>query len=1419
MSLLYKLWEFLPGILIGAWTGYITNEIALRMIFKEYRIGIFGLGGVIPKTRAEFTQGIIDLVNDELIRPEALGERIQKSEFTDAAARILMDTASRVLSYIENNATVSSLLADIKNGNPDENITEWAADVSLTTLAADCGALWQKLIYTVVNSKDIQNAISRFASKLPRTPEFYAACGDFARNFDNIRLKSMLGERYFTDIKEKLSYAFSDIAVTVGVELYRDAEEFSRAAADLLIDSRTLDRLSRAVENKNLAELLDFTDFNGWREFVGKRPSGAGAGIPSGDISKFIDALFGCSRFNDLQLGHFIRSDTPELDTALTGVYALLTGYTRDLLEKHCDELTAMLESSVEHSLSVLETNRPGLAAYARRALYSGVADSRKLYERLAAFAVSWCAGLSDKHTAGDFIAKIFEKDIRLILGLDFAVRLKRGDIFDLKHIYAAARDAVAGGLARLPEMLGRISISDTLKGLGGEGRAKTAASLSGIFNAAIRRALTSNGPARIKAKETFAAYINELGETEVSEFIKLGEKNDASGKGRMYNVILPKLILGLGKNIGAQPGLSLINYLPDAALAFIRKAIQGAFTNIKTSGIIYAVKTSITALSRREQASGLFSSIFNSLSDRFESVVRGKINEAIKRKLDGYKDDELSSLARTFFGQLKHIALLGAVMGALIGVLTTVSNRFVENLAVGGGSRTAAVISVAANIALYALIGLITNIAALELLFRPRRELRLPGFSLQSVISRNKDRFAGAVGKFLATLTADSEKSGGVSGMSAERFSEVFETQINRAVPILVKEYGTSSAARKAASGLTPKLRSALIGNSDYIASYVADNLPRLIKAMGGSSAEQVQPQAPVDILKTGGDGPESGSAGAGPENRSDMTSLKTGSAGVSFENGSAEASLENGSAGAYEWLFDALIALLNSDINAYDIFSAANAGFIEKEIRELLYDIDSIELRGLSRHMAGSLYGNFLDRNAQKPVLPPRNELKTILQRALTSETILGFLGNVLFKPPGPERKGAMPEDALVRFAVEECQKQSPRLSESLRLSCRKLLIDNSELIAKTFASVVSGRSGFLASFVMRVTDGEAFINIAAQNFFAVQIPAFIDRRAGEIDEILERLLLHMLKLLSDERFNDRFFRVDTRKMSESIYDIIKDEQVAGAAADVLADILSDLFGDATVKETAAVFGADTARGLLMRLEALIRPFCETLTEGARIEAEDLARVSASFCEKIIRVAGPRITAADIFGGVRRSDLSLIAESLIKTFFRAGRMKAFLRDSLPDGDGEEGETLRVVVAALINGMLAGEDGQDMENIITALITRASDRFGEIWKDDFSAGVSRLFADAGSDALIAGMADIVGAVDLRSLAEEQINKMDTRSIERVFRSFAGRYIRRLKLYGLWGGVFGAHPVLPAATAVAAALGYLTRRVRGRQKS
>jgi uncharacterized membrane protein YheB (UPF0754 family) len=77
---------FLIPPVVGAFIGYSTNVVAIRMLFRPLKeVRIFGIRlpftpGVLPKQRYKLAQSIGAMVERELLTPEILRERLGKSE-------------------------------------------------------------------------------------------------------------------------------------------------------------------------------------------------------------------------------------------------------------------------------------------------------------------------------------------------------------------------------------------------------------------------------------------------------------------------------------------------------------------------------------------------------------------------------------------------------------------------------------------------------------------------------------------------------------------------------------------------------------------------------------------------------------------------------------------------------------------------------------------------------------------------------------------------------------------------------------------------------------------------------------------------------------------------------------------------------------------------------------------------------------------------------------------------------------------------------------------------------------------------------------------------------------------------------------------------------------------------------------------
>ena len=77
--------QLLIMIFISATIGWITNWVAIKMLFrphKEINFGLFKIQGLIPKRKAEIGSGIANIIQNELISVKDVISNIDREDFS-----------------------------------------------------------------------------------------------------------------------------------------------------------------------------------------------------------------------------------------------------------------------------------------------------------------------------------------------------------------------------------------------------------------------------------------------------------------------------------------------------------------------------------------------------------------------------------------------------------------------------------------------------------------------------------------------------------------------------------------------------------------------------------------------------------------------------------------------------------------------------------------------------------------------------------------------------------------------------------------------------------------------------------------------------------------------------------------------------------------------------------------------------------------------------------------------------------------------------------------------------------------------------------------------------------------------------------------------------------------------------------------
>ena len=92
--------QLLVMVLISGAIGWITNWVAIKMLFrphKEMNFGLFKIQGLIPKRKAEIGTGIASIIQNELISVKDVISNIDREEFSKRLNSLIDDVLDKNL--------------------------------------------------------------------------------------------------------------------------------------------------------------------------------------------------------------------------------------------------------------------------------------------------------------------------------------------------------------------------------------------------------------------------------------------------------------------------------------------------------------------------------------------------------------------------------------------------------------------------------------------------------------------------------------------------------------------------------------------------------------------------------------------------------------------------------------------------------------------------------------------------------------------------------------------------------------------------------------------------------------------------------------------------------------------------------------------------------------------------------------------------------------------------------------------------------------------------------------------------------------------------------------------------------------------------------------------------------------------------
>ncbi|MFW5981844.1 MAG: DUF445 family protein, partial [Halanaerobiaceae bacterium] len=704
--------QIITQILAGAFTGYTTNSLAIKMLFKNY--GPFG--GVIVKTRKEFIENISQLVENDIIKAHTLEKTLKKPEIKHSLEEIIGDFFDDIIAR-------EIHLGDINGiNNTYQNFTEYVAKkgngyfqegIEIISPAINFAQLITPEEFSYLSKKINSQIIKLTAESIP----FQREIDIFFSEINDKKISSFFAEDFLKELNSNLKYLFkesqnnnnikeltgnfiSDIYSIIKVEklqkeIYQKIKDKSlkdynfKQKYFINLKEKCIEILNRKESKDSLTSIINKNQEINLKSFINDEMNI--------EINKLSAKK---SKLITNELNQWLSKNQ-------TSVNDIFNKLINDTFEE--EALRSPFKTKIKKSAYQLyqNNNQLNFSEVLGNSL-DKLINNEQTQKRISNYILEKIKDIKHDTDPEILAEKIISETINNLQDIsdDFTKELENLKISELID------------LNKLPELM------DLIKN-------KNIQEL--IYNILINRLdnylLTfSNQKLAAITENIDSKIINK----KISSFFENQQKQiENILKEELYDKYKDRPLSSLNINLEN-------TNLEQKIENFVGKQ-KKKFCDIELKQV-YDKITGYTAYQDK-----LSTKIIDYISGNLEFLLQGNISSAIKNNLEKISDEEIKDILEDFVGkELKPITYFGALLGiitAFLLYLLQLNFHLDSNL------------YIPVSMLVYGFIGYITNVIAIKMIFKPYQKKTLLGIPIPftpGVVSKEKERFAQSVGDFI---------------------------------------------------------------------------------------------------------------------------------------------------------------------------------------------------------------------------------------------------------------------------------------------------------------------------------------------------------------------------------------------------------------------------------------------------------------------------------------------------------------------------------------------------------------------------------------------------------------------------------------------------------------------------------------------
>jgi len=1365
----------------GGVAGYITNKYAVNMLFKEYTP--LKLGGVIKKKKEKFIEEISELVERDIINAETLKAEISNKDFNSYIEQVSATFFKSGLRVSLGNTKLCEVVdfsnSFIKNKefvrkNLNTILPELLDSIFINVKLED--VLTKNQISKMVNS-----GYDLLVEELQNCDTLNQFISSFYKENSNITLSDIFSEEVQIKFIKNITQRVIEI---IKEDILEDEEGcklfFDKIFSAINIDV-TLTKLQGLIGDYEINQFITTSEkeeftlklFDKVNEFINCEK---GKEL----IISLMDEVFLIGKDIDFTVYEILP---PEMEESLTNfietVIPKVMPYISEWISGNKESFDEMIETAIDEAIQDVDGNiKKLIISKVRSALMGDISSKNNIVNKIINYINDSFDGESYNKLANSIIEYLKSKKIKNIVAL-----LEEQNLFDSEKLAQLITKEFGLHGEKLVGIIIKSQFSkkihkvfkfnlvklfhEKLKPVLYENIFKNKDKLGGKLNNLTRDFINSKSN-EILNKKLSQLFTNDQVSNFSNNFAKSSNKLFVKNA-PIYKTKIAEFLSSQVKNINLEYALKNYNvdiseYIVDNSMVVYKETVD-KYKDYELKKIIntYFDKNILSSL--------IINKGYPMLMDKLPSLLNGNIKKFASNNLSKYDEDEICNIVQDFMGgQLKPLSIFGAFLGVIVGVLYELINP----TTLGNFGFASSLSSMAMSCTVMAFIGYITNVIALWMIFHPYKEIKiiskipfLKQFAL-GYIPAHKNQFAIGMAKLI-----DDEL------LNKDEINKVFKSKQNNMKSVLMTLV-TNNNYQILINLLKNKKQDLSKYIYEKILKYCNDNSylsKRISKAITNSKFNNfIKKENILNIVPRL----------IGKVKNIEESLYRFAERKLSESNRVNDILPETVSVGIENY-----VEIVANTLIAEKIESTKNIDFVNKIIDNYSNYYD-LKIRKSGKEIfSEELLNNIKNNMEVKFETYVFNDLKIyasdfakqFLRSGLDENNTIGSMFNGKIK--------SIVDNNLYLLTTYITKKSIDYVQ------------DNQYEIALNVQETIKNELNFFEKMAYGAFGGDDIANKVVSIIVNEKLPVMIKEETDKIISIAKVTLNDSIYPMKTSTLKIKADEINTTMLLDNVFNQFSNNDLARQHVRNAGNLILDSLMRTPLTEFLELCNLNSLDLVYKKFYNEVTIVKEDIHNNININSSELAQIVGAVLNE--RIAKPLFNSynSQIFEGITSRDIQDSVKNSLNLISSSEETEKYLGiflEKFYDNTCSELQIEQIVdtsiltkdVEQIIKSIFENESfNENNIRLIEEIIQNAIDNKLDFITDDTKDYLTDKTIQTGLYSISDYIVPILKEINLKNITNKQIELLNPKEIDILFNSFAGDFFNKLRIYGVWGFVFG----------------------------